>query len=108
MARSRLGLRNAIRNASASRQAPRRAAKTCSRTRPRSRETRVRAETRPAARARPGEPLGVLTSGLKAVKLIFWPSLQEESSGTARVGPEADEAEPQEPGAQPQERLPPH
>src|SRR5260370_21117420 len=108
MSRSRLGIRNAIRNASASRPAPRRAAKTCSRTRPRSRETRVRAETRPAARARPGEPFGVLTSGLKAVKLIFCPGLQEESSGTAHVRPEADEPEPPAPGAQPQERLPPH
>src|SRR6266568_1509046 len=52
------------------------------------------------------EPVIVLTSAAKAGKLGFWFGLAEGVSGTACVGPEADAAEPQEPGSQPEERLP--
>src|SRR5260221_10685720 len=97
-------MRKAIWKASACRPAPRRAANTCSRTRPMTRDTAVRSEMGPAARAIP-RPVG-LTSALKTGKLPFCLGEQEEWIGTSRVGPEADEAERQEPGSQPEERLP--
>src|SRR5262245_41676492 len=60
----------------------------------------------PAERASRSPPPG-LTLPLTAAKLWFCRRLEEEASGsTSCVGPEADAAEPEAPGPQPEESLP--
>src|SRR5512135_2871092 len=87
-------------------------AKTTSRTRPRMRETRVMADTRPAARAiRAFSPPAftsfvALTSAVELIRLAFCSRQEETKSGTPRVGPEADAAGREAPGPQPEEPLP--
>src|ERR1700704_4908980 len=77
-------------------------ANTCSRTRPRTRETRVSAETIPAARIR---ETGALLWPVNSGKLRVCRPLQEGWSGSSRIGPEAAEAGPQASGPQSTQRV---
>src|SRR5512143_4048270 len=83
-----------------------RAANTTSRTRPSTRETRVMADTSPAARAIRAFSFPALTSAAELIRLAFCSRWEEMKSGTPRVGPEADAAEREAPGPQPEEPLP--